>query len=380
MKTCKGCGESFEAAKHNQIYCLKTMDADCEFCSESFQRNCTAKLKRTCSKSCSSKLIRKEQAENSTATCLICGTTFQQKISAQVYCGKALTVDCESGCGQSVSTTCSTSPKRFCTPSCRQLHMRATSYNIAAPRDCEICGDSFVPLGSRSLVCDKLHLRECILCGEGFIVNIQRWKTERLGIYCDNVCSGLVQKESKLRGDRVREYKDIDDWALRFKVANKRKPTSVDVRIYFGIGIPVRANRSLFRLDGKDRSNFELHVLRTIQETWPHLVVVRNKRPLRSESGGRLEIDLWIPEISTGFEVQDFATHSRDSDTEPSRVPWTEFKHGPSYHQRKQDASERAGIKIIEIWEDEILSGQTQSILEYAIAHRTESLGSVSIP
>lgn len=380
MKMCKGCGESFEAAKHNQVYCLRTMDADCEFCPESFQRKCGAKLKRTCSKSCSSKLIRKEQAENSTATCLSCGTTFQQKISAQVYCGKALTVDCESGCGQSVSTTCSTSPKRFCTPSCRQLHMRATSYNIAAPRDCEICGESFVPASSIALVCNKQHTSECLLCGEEFTVNIQRWRTKGLGIYCDGICSTLAQMKSKLPIEHVKEYKNINEWAIQFRLINKRKPTSIDTRIYFGIGIPSRANGSLFRLDGKDRSNFELHVLRLINETWPQLEVLRNKRPLRSESGGQLEIDLWLPSLSLGFEVQDFATHSRNTDSEPSRNPWLPLKRGPSYHRMKQDAAKRSGIKIIEIWEDEIISGQTQSILEDAIAQRIESLGSVSIP
>lgn len=379
MKMCKGCGESFEAAKHNQVYCLRTMDADCEFCPESFQRKCGAKLKRTCSKSCSSKLIRKEQSERNVRTCLGCDSTFQQKVVSQTYCGKELTVECESDCGQSVTTSCSNSPKRFCTPSCRQVHMRATSYSIGS-RDCEICGESFLPLGSKGLICDKPHTRECFLCGEEFTVNLQRWKTEGLGNYCDNICSTLAQRESKLHIDRVKEYKNIDEWAIQFRLTNNRKPTSIDTRMYFGIGIPTRANSSLFRLDGKDRSNFELHVLRVIQENWPHFEVLRNKRPLRSKSGGRLEIDLWIPELSIGFEVQDFATHSRDSDSELSRVSWIEFKHGPTYHLEKQESGARVGIKIFEIWEDEIISGQAQSILEDAIAYGAESLGSISIP
>ena len=185
---------------------------------------------------------------------------------------------------------------------------------------------------------------------------------------------------SKLPSERVREYKDIDNWALRFKIANKRKPTSIDVRIYFGIGIPPRANDSLFRLDGKDRSGFERHVLRLINETWPDLEVLRNKRPLRTESEAQLEIDLWIPELSIGFEVQDFATHSRNSDSEPSRIPWVNIKRGPSYHQRKQESGNRAGIKIFEIWEDEILMGQAQSILESVIVPRLESLNRVLVP
>lgn len=378
-RECGNCGEGFVPSKHNQLYCLQLRQARCEFCSAPFERICGTKTKQTCSKSCSSRLIRRQQAERSTASCVGCGDDFQQKISAQVYCNRLLSVDCEGGCGLQVETACSKSPKRFCTPTCRQLHMRATSYSISI-RDCMICGESFVPSGSKAFTCQKDHMRECAWCGNEFSVNFQRWSTEGLGICCDGTCSTLMQTNSRLRKELTAEYKAIDEWALRFRAVNGRKPTGIDARIYFGVNIPVRANESLFRIDGRDGSGFELHVLRAIRENWPELEVLRNKRPLRSESGRILEIDLWIPSLGIGFEVQDFATHSRDSDSELSPMPWSEFKNGPTYHSAKKAAADRAGIELFEIWEDDILTGRTQTILEGAIVAALCASDEVSVP
>lgn len=358
--------------KHNQIYCLQLQEAECGFCSETFERICGKKLKQTCSKSCSGRLIRKQQAERSTANCMGCGDDFQQKISAQVYCYKDLSVDCEGGCGARVSTTCGKSPKRFCTPTCRQFHMRATSYTMN-PKDCVICGDSFVPQSSKSLICDGEHTQRCKWCGESFSVNAQRWKNERLGICCDSICSTLMQTESKLHRELTAEYKAIDEWAVRFRQANKRKPTSIDTQVYFGVAIPARANRKLFRFDGRDRSKFELYVVRVIRENWPEVALLRNKRPLRSESGKILEIDIWIPSLNIGFEVQDFATHSRDSDNELSPMHWVELKRGPAYHRAKMEAADRFGVEIFEIWEDDILEGRAEHMIEGAIAAKLQT-------
>lgn len=379
MRACGNCGDGFSPAKHNQRYCLQPQNAPCGFCGEPFERVCEFKLRKTCSKSCSSRLIRRQQAERSAAICLGCGDSFQQKITAQLYCCKEISVDCEGDCGQSVPTSCSKSPKRFCTPTCRQLRMRATSYSIAA-KNCAICGESFLPQSSKSQVCSKEHLEECMLCGDSFAVNIQRWKSSALGIYCSNSCSTLDQRGSDIPVERIREYREIDKWAAAFRKINGRKPTGIDAQIYFGVTIPARANRDLFRLDGRDRSGFERHVLSIIHENWPELEVLRNKRPLRSASGGSLEIDIWIPSLSIGFEVQDFATHSRDSDSELSPMPWADLKRGPTYHSAKKAAADRAGIELFEIWEDDILTGGTQAALEGAIVAALCASDEVSVP
>ena len=377
-RDCSNCGEGFLPNKHNQRYCAALQTAACDYCSAPFQRPCTKKLKRSCSRSCASKLIRREQAERSSGECLSCGKSFPKKISAQVYCYEPLAVSCEGACGRTVETSCGKSPKRFCTPTCRQLHMRATAYKIA-PKDCVICSESFVPLSSKSMVCAKDHSLDCLWCGEGFVVDIQSWSEEGKGKYCSNSCSTLGQTGSKLRRELTAEYKAIDGWALKFREEQRRKPTPLDVHFYFGVGIPARADRSLFRIEGRGGSGFEKHVVRLIQESWPLFEVLRNKRPVRSISGGHLEIDIWLPGLGLGFEVQDFATHSKLSDSEPSRMHYADFKAGPSYHRAKIEAADRVGIEIVEIWEDEILSGQALSILQAAITRKLNDLSSVSV-
>ena len=86
---------------------------------------------------------------------------------------------------------------------------------------------------------------------------------------------------------------------------------------------------------------------------------------------GRWEIDLLLPELKLGFEVQDFATHSRDRDDEPItyRGITGAVKAGPVKHERKRAlAMDQHGITLIDIWEDEIFDGSYRDILESALA------------
>ena len=257
--------------------------------------------------------------------------------------------------------------------------MRATSYELSA-KDCVICGENFVPQSSKSMVCDREHLQQCAWCGSEFSVNIQRWKTEGLGVCCSNSCSTAVTRGSAIDPSKITEYREIDRWAVQFLLGNGQKPSPVDVQSYFGVGIPSRANFSLFKIDRRGRSGFESHVLRLLTEKWPNLTVLSNKRPPRSTSGKVLEIDLWIPDLRIGFEIQDLATHSRDSDTELSPMPWSELKKGPSYHLAKKEAADRAGIELFEIWEDDILTGGAQAALESAIVAALCASDEVSVP
>ncbi len=86
--------------------------------------------------------------------------------------------------------------------------------------------------------------------------------------------------------------------------------------------------------------------------------ILRNKKPLTDSSGRKLELDFWLPKLHVAFEVQDFATHSKASDTEkPARV-WAErstFKKGPTYHELKRRlAKDQLDVALFDIWEDEI--------------------------
>lgn len=89
------------------------------------------------------------------------------------------------------------------------------------------------------------------------------------------------------------------------------------------------------------------------------LSVRRRARVIRDNKNKKLEIDLLLEELKLGFEVQDFSTHSRTSDVESS--PYKNLKlvkKGPEYHDRKRSlALELLGVKVIDLWEDEILDG-----------------------
>lgn len=84
---------------------------------------------------------------------------------------------------------------------------------------------------------------------------------------------------------------------------------------------------------------------------------------------GRWEIDILLPELKIGFEIQDFATHSRDSDSEVMAYKGLSgFKAGPSKHALKKDlAMAQHGIAIVELWEDEIISGAFRDVVREAL-------------
>lgn len=84
-----------------------------------------------------------------------------------------------------------------------------------------------------------------------------------------------------------------------------------------------------------------------------------------------LELDFYIPAMRIAFEVQDFATHSKNSDKDPTEGIWSNrlhYKNGPTYHTMKRNRCNDIGIVVHELWEDEIrsdiLSRKIKDILE----------------
>lgn len=109
-------------------------------------------------------------------------------------------------------------------------------------------------------------------------------------------------------------------------------------------------------------SGYEKTIHKLIESLYPG-PVIRNGYPIHDESGKRLQIDIYLPEIRVGIEIQDFATHSRASDSDPLAEPWRwrslqngsgEFKKGPLYHENKRRAAKKAEIALHEFWEDEL--------------------------
>lgn len=99
---------------------------------------------------------------------------------------------------------------------------------------------------------------------------------------------------------------------------------------------------------------------------------IRLKEPNKNK---RLQIDILLPELKLGFEIQDFATHSKVSDDEISDfMRLRQLKKGPAYHENKRRlAREQLGVALIDIWQDEIESGDFEEIILKAIRETERS-------
>lgn len=100
-------------------------------------------------------------------------------------------------------------------------------------------------------------------------------------------------------------------------------------------------------------------------------VVLRNKMPIKlgpeHAPYKRMQIDFWLPELKLGFEIQDFATHSKERDDEvgPWRTGHSIIKKGPKYHELKRKLSrDQLGIELIDVWEDALVSRNFKVILK----------------
>lgn len=113
-------------------------------------------------------------------------------------------------------------------------------------------------------------------------------------------------------------------------------------------------------------SNWEDAVEKVIKAHYDG-VILRRQKKLRAPDGKLLELDFLMPSISLAIEVQDFTTHSRDSDTEISTYRTRKkksYKKGPTYHELKRTlAREQLNVDLVDIWEDTILEG-TDAVLQ----------------
>src|SRR5699024_8116356 len=104
-KTCNQCGIKFDS-KPSQKYSKKEIKLQCKVCRENFKTECSPKVKITCSLSCSRKLSRITQSENSQEIeCKNCERLFKPKITGALYCQNEVTVTCI-GCGEEFTRIC----------------------------------------------------------------------------------------------------------------------------------------------------------------------------------------------------------------------------------------------------------------------------------
>lgn len=377
-RKCENCNDVFDTPNKAKRFCNQLRDWVCEICETDFEKPCVQKKPRTCGKSCGSKLIRLEQGLRNMIPCGRCGDPFPAVMQDAKFCNKNIIVDCK-GCPATFERLCNNGRGSYCTTSCRNSFMRKELYVIKEERICRICTNSFKPTGSSQFACGS-HEVECQICHEPFTIRTQQSLTDHLGKYCSNVCSTLGQFGSKLPKELIAEYKNPNNWAIRFKKSNGRKPSMNDFRAYFGIeSFPkTSVDLSLFR---KTRdSRFEIIVENFLKELLLDMEIKRNVRCIYLEDSiFPKEIDLMIHDLKLGFEVQDLATHSKNSDNEPTRFQLDSntnlLKRGPSNHEAKRIAAlEQLGVTLVDIWEDTIKDGSFKEIIRAAVSTAQQSI------
>jgi anaerobic ribonucleoside-triphosphate reductase len=172
----------------------------------------------------------------------------------------------------------------------------------------------------------------------------------------------------------------VNLWARKFKETIGRKPCRIDFEEHFGIQFPrrnVRVERgydvSLFSLwdsylelklvDDLKYSGYTEKMYK--EECLTEKDFVRNSK--FTFNGKTYEIDVFFPKLNYGIEVQDFATHSKNSDTEYSEKGY--HKRGPKYHEEKREYAKQLGIEIVDLWEDKIRSNDYAD-LKLSVTHK----------
>lgn len=115
-------------------------------------------------------------------------------------------------------------------------------------------------------------------------------------------------------------------------------------------------------------SYLEERVAHFLGANFPSLRFERNHR---THGRADLEVDILLPELGLGLEVQDFTTHSRQ-DTEGFN-PWGDPMKGPSYHEHKRAVYRERGVTVVDLWEDEIRSGAFEEHVRVLVQERLSS-------
>lgn len=284
--------------------------------------------------------------------CLECGVSFIPTQKSQLFCRKIVSYPC-AFCGRSFKTVCSSRRAKNCSISCSKKSAVKSSRRMK--KNCFSCGREFIG-NSREVYCRVERDFFCDFCGS--YIKRDVCNREFLVKSCDSICRMLKNSNSKIEIEKLEEFKDINSWAREFRLKNARKPVKNDVFSYFSVkNLPFsRMDLDLFLFSRKD-SFLELIVCSFLEEL--SISFVRRVRPIIVDpmnSRKNLELDIFLKDFSIAFEVQDFSSHSRESDFELIRSG--QYKNGFFKHELKRTlAKEQMGVIVVDLWEDEILSG-----------------------
>lgn len=286
---------------------------------------------------------------------------------------------------------------------------------------CGLCDNHFTAVQRKQLFCSEPHFEECSECGSSFVLTPKQQysriqKPDKLS-FCSRICflknpnrisasqktqiskcgslafNGEKQKETLLQNYGVsnpnqsefivegwvgkrfphltnrNEIFDLRTWSQNFQKEYQRLPTVSEGNRYFSLN---HLEKRVRQQKAEDcfifgSSTFE-NIVCSLLESFGFLEeedFLRRKRFLRDSEGRLKELDIYLPKLSLAFEIQDFATHSRDSDQELGKFNGAHIlKRGPKEHENKRQIAKRQGIQLIDLWESDILNVDFSSKLQ----------------
>ena len=368
---CSWCNEKLQYLHTSKkMYCTDEKIFKCKKCDKDFKSHCY-KRQELCVECFNNERDWEDYCPNcderkvKSRTTKFCSSFCQKSFVAKrdrIKINVAVEQECIE-CGQRFQ---SYGDAKFCSSSCRNIHTRKNM--TYKPRECVYCGSVFTPTSSSQKVCTNFHTIECKYCSKEIKLQGTIPKNKH---FCDRVCQTLYQHKSALKLELLDEYKNADDWASEFENKRKRKPNAVDFKDYFGVNLPKWVDYSNFAKN-TTKSRLEQKVLNYIIDNFE--LAVETNRKILPITKYKQEIDILLPDIQLGIEVQGNATHSKVEGEFPMKLYGGALKSTPADFKKKQKAAEELGITLIEIWEDEIENNGFNKELSSIINERIVNL------
>lgn len=401
---CKNCNFSFEPLARNAKTCKRDIVTQCLSCKKDVKQKCDkAGIRTSCSNSCAAKLSA--HGGSGSIRCAGCG---EKKSTSSSICKNKIEHTCEYCKSETVLKCNAKNMQRSVkcpNEICKFIKLNHPNYkdpnkllnlekwvneeernykeyfehtgletvpkflqelikgNKLYIRNCRKCQTEFNTNSTNKEYCNKIHFEKCKKCLKSYEVKIISADSG----FCDITCAHLFNNNSSIHFEKISEYKDLNKWAAGFALRHNRKPGALDLITYFNVKrVPDELDRELF--DIGNRSLLENIVKVFLEES--SIDFLHNKFLLR-KGKKRLQIDFFLTDYNLAIEVQDLWSHDRDSDTEP--FSFGGFKKGPTYHKEKELIAISDGYEYLELWQEDILSGDFKKLLFKTISFKANS-------
>lgn len=393
-RKCKRCGRIFTPNSNRQMYCNEEIDVTCKVCGKVFKAKCSSFVSNTCSFECSQKYVSMRRSQNSKKTtkiCKWCGKPFHPRDSKAVYCY-----------GQHYQT-CVVCGKEFLIDPRKDPHVQTCSHEcryILAKQNVDM--DQMVANVKKSLLerygtdnpmkvpgaIDKIketnrkrygtdwytqteeyRERAKQTCqehyGTDYVLQSEEVKSKSRETWMKNYGTDNPSKSDEIKKKMKQAFryiygvenfsqtriKNLDAWnefkddPLEYIESHfDDRPSVHDLTEEFGCCVASIYN-VLAPINGLDhlkrtKSLVENDILDFMKSIYSGDIIQSCRSKIHP-----YEIDIFIPDMSIGFECDPTATHNSSIPD-----PWGADPKSLSYHKMKTDMCEEKGIFLFHIF------------------------------